>query len=177
MRLVYQSLGTTAYVGIESKDQNEIVEQYYSLWNHGATGGKLHWMSDSFAYISTTPEALEDYFHNSSYHLLLNNYPDTWEGKEETEEFNAEIHKLAEKRLADLMENRETFHSTNLARLIILLARRRPVSLPSGASVRRRSLQTRFADNHQTNLKVTILQCWIDNPLLCAILHYKSYHI
>ena len=113
MRLVYQSLGTTAYVGIESKDQNEIVEQYYSLWNHGATGGKLHWMSDTFAYISTTPEALEDYFHNSSYHLLLNNYPDTWEGKEETEEFNAEIHKLAEKRLADLMENRETFHSTN----------------------------------------------------------------
>ena len=113
MRLVYQSLGTAAYVGIESKDENEIVEQYYSLWNHGATGGKLHWMSDTFAYISTSPEALEDYFHNSSYHLLLNNYPDTWEGKEETEEFNAEIHKLAEKRLADLMENRETFHSTN----------------------------------------------------------------
>ena len=95
MRLVYQSLGTTAYVGIESKDQNEIVEQYYSLWNNGATGGKLHWECDTFAYISTTPEALEDYFHNSSYHLLLNNYPDTWEGKEETEEFNAEIHKLA----------------------------------------------------------------------------------
>lgn len=114
MRLVYQSLGTTAYVGIESKDKNEIVEQYYSLWNHGATGGKLHWECDTFAYISTTPEALEDYFHNSSYHLLLNNYPDTWEGKEETEEFNAEIHKLAEKRLTDLMENnRETFHSTD----------------------------------------------------------------
>lgn len=113
MRLVYQSLGTASYVGIESKDENEIVEQYYSFWNHGATGGKLHWMSDTFAYISTSPENLEDYFHNSSYHLLLNNYPDTWEGKEETEEFNAEIHKLAEKRLADLMENRETFHSTN----------------------------------------------------------------
>ena len=113
MRLVYQSLGTASYVGMESNDKKEIIEQYYSFWNHGATGGKLHWMSDTFAYISTSLENLEDYFHNSSYHLLLNNYPDTWEGKEETEEFNAEIHKLAEKRLADLMENRETFHSTN----------------------------------------------------------------
>ena len=98
---------------MESNDEKEIIEQYYSFWNHGATSGKLHWMSDTFAYISTSPENLEDYFHNSSYHLLLNNYPDTWEGKEETEEFSAEIHKLAEKRLANLMENRETFHSTN----------------------------------------------------------------
>ena len=113
MRLVYQSLGTASYVGMESNDEKEIIEQYYSFWNHGTTSGKLHWMSDTFAYISTSPENLEDYFHNSSYHLLLNNYPDTWEGKEETEEFNAEIHKLAEKRLANLMENRETFHSTN----------------------------------------------------------------
>ena len=66
MKLVYQSLGTASYVGIESKDENEIVEQYYSFWNHGPTGGKLHWMSDTFAYISTSPEALEDYFHNSN---------------------------------------------------------------------------------------------------------------
>ena len=60
MKLVYQSLGTASYVGIESKDENEIVEQYYSFWNHGATGGKLHWMSDTFAYISTSLENLED---------------------------------------------------------------------------------------------------------------------
>lgn len=113
MKLIYQPLGTADYVGIESNDEQEIIEQYYSFWNHGATGGKLHWMSDSFAYIATNEKQLDDYFHNSSYHLLLNNYPDTWEGKEDSEEFHAEVHKLAEKRLAKLMVNRETFHSTN----------------------------------------------------------------
>jgi len=113
MRLVYQSLGTASYVGMESNDEKEIVEQYYSFWNHGATSGKLHWMSETFAYISTSPENLWKYFVNSSYHLLLNNYPDTWEGQEDTHEFQEEILKLATKRYDQLKENTETFHSTN----------------------------------------------------------------
>ena len=113
MRLVYQSLGTASYVGMESNDEKEIIEQYYSFWNHGATSGKLHWMSDTFAYISTSPENLWKYFGNSSYHLLLNNYPDTWEGQEDTHEFQEEILKLATKRYEQLKENTETFHSTN----------------------------------------------------------------
>ena len=111
MKLVYQPLGTVSLVGIESNDEQEIIEQYYSLWNHGATGGKLHWMSDNFAYITSNEEALEKYFLNSSFHLLLNKYPDKYKGVEGGVMGDAK--KLAARRLAELKENSEVFMSTN----------------------------------------------------------------
>ena len=111
MKLVYQPLGTVSLVGIESNDQQEILEQYYSLWNHEATGGKLHWMSDNFAYITSSEEALEKYFLNSSLHLLLNKYPDKYKGVEGGAMDDAK--KLAIRRLGELKENSEVFMSTN----------------------------------------------------------------
>ena len=115
MKLYYQPLGTATYVGIESKNKTEIEQQFYSFWNHGATGGKLHWMSSTFAYISTNEKKLEKYFENSSYHLLLNNYPDKYEGKEESKEFKSVVKKLAQRRLEELKENKEAFRSTDQA--------------------------------------------------------------
>ena len=111
MKLVYQPLGTVSLVGIESNDEQEIIQQYYSLWNHGATGGKLHWMSDNFAYITSSEEALEKYFFNSSFHLLLNKYPEKYEGVNGGVMDDAK--KLAARRLAELKENSEVFMSTN----------------------------------------------------------------
>jgi len=109
MKLVYQPLGTVSLVGMESNDQQEIIEQYYSLWNHEATGGKLHWMSDNFAYITSNEEALEKYFVNSSFHLLLNKYPE----KYTEDSVMPDARKLGARRLAELKENSETFMSTN----------------------------------------------------------------
>tara|TARA_Y100000310_G_scaffold304749_1_gene344212 strand:- start:544 stop:1035 length:492 start_codon:yes stop_codon:yes gene_type:complete len=111
MRFVYQPLGTVSLVGIESNNEQEIIEQYYSLWNHGATGGKLHWMCDTFAYVTSNEEALEKYFVNSSFHLLLNKYPEKYKGVKGG--VMADVRKLAARRLAELKENSEVFMSTN----------------------------------------------------------------
>ena len=114
MKLVYQPLGTVALIGIESKDRQEIIEQYYSLWNHEATGGALHWMCDTFAYITISPpadEKLEKYFFNSSLHLLLNNYPDRFKGVKGG--VKSEALKLADRRMEELYENQEVFMNTN----------------------------------------------------------------
>tara|TARA_B100000519_G_C14173598_1_gene405139 strand:+ start:445 stop:873 length:429 start_codon:yes stop_codon:yes gene_type:complete len=72
MKLYYQDCGTYTAVAIESDDPNEIELQYNSLYNHGATDGELHYMSDRFAYVWTDEERLEKYFLNSSLALLLN---------------------------------------------------------------------------------------------------------
>tara|TARA_A100001037_G_scaffold302905_1_gene335682 strand:+ start:2027 stop:2455 length:429 start_codon:yes stop_codon:yes gene_type:complete len=72
MKLYYQDCGTYTAVAIESDDPREIELQYNSLYNHGATDGELHYMSDRFAYVWTDEERLEKYFLNSSLALLLN---------------------------------------------------------------------------------------------------------
>ena len=116
MKLIYQPLGTVILIGIESKDRQEIMEQYYSLWNHGATGGNLHWMCDTFAYITISPtggayEKLKKYFFNSSLHLLLNKYPNRFKGVKGG--VRSEAQKLANRRMEELMENQEVFMNTN----------------------------------------------------------------
>ena len=114
MKLIYQPLGTVILIGIESKDRQEIIEQYYSLWNHGATGGGLHWMCDTFAYITISPPSegkLEKYFFNSSLHLLLNKYPERFKGVKGG--VKSEAQKLADRRMEELKENQEVFMNTN----------------------------------------------------------------
>ncbi|MDP6991351.1 MAG: hypothetical protein QGF89_01545 [Candidatus Marinimicrobia bacterium] len=111
MKLVYQPLGTVALVGIESNDEQKIIEQYYSFWNHQATGGGLHWMCDTFAYITTSEEKLEKYFFNSSLHLLLNKYPNRFKG--EKGGVKSEAQRLANRRMEELKENSEAFVSTD----------------------------------------------------------------
>jgi len=113
MKLIYQPLGTTCLVGIETTDEEKRMEQYYSFWNQGATSGKLHEMSDNFHYITTTPEKLEKYFFNSSFHLLLNKFPQKYKGVKGGVVEDAR--KLAARRFEDLKENTEVFYSTQLA--------------------------------------------------------------
>lgn len=98
---------------MESNDQEEIKLQYYSFWNHGATGGKLHQMSESFAYITSSEANLERYFFNSSLHLLLNMYPDKFKGIKGGVKSAAT--ELGKKRLTELKENLTTIISTNPA--------------------------------------------------------------
>ena len=113
MKLIYQPLGTTCLVGIETTDEEKRTEQYYSFWNHGATSGKLHEMSDNFHYITSSPEKMEKYFFNSSFHLLLNKFPQKYKGVKGGVVEDAR--KLAARRFEDLKENTEVFYSTQLA--------------------------------------------------------------
>ena len=114
MKLIYQPLGTTCLVGIETNDETERMEQYYSFWNHGATSGKLHEMCDTFHYITSSPEKLEKYFVNSSFHLLLNKFPQKYKGVKGG--VMADARKLAKRRFEELKESTEPhqFYSTML---------------------------------------------------------------
>ena len=111
MKLYYQPLGTATYVGMQSKNEQEVIEQFYSFWNHGATGGKLHWMCETFAYVTTDMERLEKYFINSSLFLILNKYPTTYKGVKGGAMDAAK--QLAARRFAELKENQEVFMNTN----------------------------------------------------------------
>jgi len=113
MKLIYQPLGTSCLVGIETSDEEKRMEQYFSFWNHGATSGKLHEMSDNFHYITSSPEKMEQYFVNSSFHLLLNKFPQKYKGTKGG--VMADARKLGARRYEDLKENTEVFYSTQLA--------------------------------------------------------------
>jgi len=113
MKLIYQPLGTSCLVGIETANETERMEQYFSFWNHGATSGKLHEMSENFYYITSSPEKMEKYFVNSSFHLLLNTFPQKYKGVKGG--VMADARKLAARRYEDLKENTEVFYSTQLA--------------------------------------------------------------
>ena len=113
MKLIYQPLGTACLIGIETDDETERMEQYFSFWNHGATSGKLIEMSDNFHYITSSPEKLEKYFVNSSLHLLLNKYPEKYKGVKGG--VMEDARKLGARRFEDLKENTEVFYSTQLA--------------------------------------------------------------
>ena len=125
MKLIYQPLGTSSLVGIETNDETERMEQYYSFWNHGATSGKLHEMSDSFHYITTSEEKLERYFLNSSFHLLLNKFPDKY--KDVKGGVMNDAKELAKRRFDELKENTEVFYSTKLHDYDYSVAKSEPV--------------------------------------------------
>jgi hypothetical protein len=111
MKLILQQLGTVWLIGIETFDMDERQGQFWSLWNHGATSADFHEMSGGFGYIVSDEERVKRYFLNSSLHLLLNKYPDTYKGVKGG--VMEDVRKLAARRLAELMENQECFVPTN----------------------------------------------------------------
>ena len=129
MKLIYQPLGTTCFVGIETTDEEKRTEKYYSFWNHGATTGNLHDMSDNFHYITSSPEKMEKYFFNSSFHLLLNKFPQKYKGVKGGVVEDAR--KLAARRFEDLKENTEVFYSTQLANYDYSVSKSEPLVVQS----------------------------------------------
>ena len=111
MKLILQRLGSVWLIGIETDNLEERQAQYWSLWNHGATNADIHEMSDSFAYIVSDEERVKKYLLNSSLHRVLNKFPDAYKGFEGGAMPHAKS--LARRRLDELMENQETFVSTN----------------------------------------------------------------
>ena len=77
MKIVYQPLGNSWAVGIESDDPQKIISQDYSWYNHGAYNGELKYMSDRFAYIWSTEEDIKRYLYNSSLAYFLDKHGNT----------------------------------------------------------------------------------------------------
>ena len=131
MKLIYQPLGTSCLVGIETSDEEKRMEQYFSFWNHGATSGKLHEMSDNFHYISSSPEKLERYFVNSSFHLLLNKFPQKYKGVKGG--VMADARKLGARRFEELKASTEPhqFYSTMLVNYDYSVSKSEPLVVQS----------------------------------------------
>ena len=79
--LIYQPLGNSWAVGIESDDPEAIISQDFSWYNHGAYNGQLTYMSERFAHIWTTEENYKKYLYNSSLAYLLSKYENTLKEK------------------------------------------------------------------------------------------------
>ncbi len=81
LKLAIENCGTQLALYLTGDNKQEIEERFYSLWNHGATSGELHWIFDENnlspeghlrAYIWTNPEALEKAVTNAMLFSLLN---------------------------------------------------------------------------------------------------------
>ena len=103
MKLLVQPNGTVWAVGIETENPEEMQQQIYSFYNHGATDSKVDMieMTPTFSYFWTTKEKLEKYFLNSSLAKILWDNPDAGKGKKAGALPEAE--KLAEKRMKELV--------------------------------------------------------------------------
>ena len=103
MKLYLQPNGTVWAVGIETENPEEMQQQIYSFYNHGATDSRVDMieMTPTFSYFWTTKEKLEKYFLNSSLAKILWDNPDAGKGKKAGALPEAE--KLAEKRMKELV--------------------------------------------------------------------------
>ncbi len=81
LKLAIENCGTQLALYLTGDNKQEIEERFYSLWNHGATSGELHWIFDENnlnpdgemrAYIWTKPERLEKAIVNAMLFKLLN---------------------------------------------------------------------------------------------------------
>jgi len=76
IQIIIQNIGTKMVVGLQGQNKQDIVYQYYSFYNWGATDGYLHWMSDSFAYFWINNDKLfKKWLYNSSEAMILNQNP------------------------------------------------------------------------------------------------------
>ncbi len=77
--IILHSIGETIAVGFSSQDRNEVLCQYYSLWNLKATNGRLIWMNgDSapyFAFCWSTQTLFNKWLKDSSARIYGNSVP------------------------------------------------------------------------------------------------------
>ena len=70
--LSYQNCGEFWAVFLKSQNTEKIEQSYNSFWNHGATSGKLHFLSDTFGYFWTTAKTLKKALVNQNLFRMLN---------------------------------------------------------------------------------------------------------
>lgn len=104
LQILVHNFGSTIAVGLKSRNKEEIIQNYYSLYNLKATGGEIHWIDEGgpvfFGHIWTSIERLRKWFFDSSFRILLNKRDIMADETDENiEEIKKEAIKLAEFRM------------------------------------------------------------------------------
>jgi len=83
--LSYQNCGEFWAIFLKGQDVEKIEQSFNSFWNHGATSGKLHWLSDYLGYFWATEKTLKKALVNQNLFRMLNDAdemreqdPDGW---------------------------------------------------------------------------------------------------
>lgn len=77
--IIIHSFGDGFAIGLSSKNYQEIIHQYYSLWNLKATSGRLNWLSQNkepfFAFVWSSQTAFDKWLYDSSVRIYGNSVP------------------------------------------------------------------------------------------------------
>lgn len=101
VRIVKQSFGSQILMGIYGENSEELEQTFNSFYNHGATNGEPDYGGALFLTFWTTPQKLDKYFENSSYHVLMNQC-----GDKPGENFENEVKELANRRKLSIIEEK-----------------------------------------------------------------------
>lgn len=72
MLLFKHDFGSAIAIGIEDDNPIDIERKYFSFYNHQATSGELHWLTNKLAYFWTDEENLNKAVLNIALFQLLN---------------------------------------------------------------------------------------------------------
>ncbi len=103
---VYKN-GSVIAVWINSDNNDELKQNYWSFYNHGATSAEdLNWTNKGEGYFWSNERKLKRYFKNSSRAIVLNELGEDWEGDATTgPEGGERIAEVAQDRFDELMSN------------------------------------------------------------------------
>ena len=103
LKLTQKNCGTRIAVGLHG-DNKSITERFNSFWNHGATDGELHWLTDGNAYFWTTEKDLKKAVFNATLFELWNKRPELEEDDKQAEA-EAIAKRITTDRLAKIENN------------------------------------------------------------------------
>lgn len=101
VKYLVDSRGSSIAIGL-SGDKNEIIPQFYSMWNHGATSGELIWINDNLAFFWTKSKEFQRALFNSCLAGILNRE----DVDEPTPAMEAEAQDAANERVKNLIPSR-----------------------------------------------------------------------
>jgi len=110
VKLTQKNCGSRLAVGLHG-DNKSITERFNSFWNHGATDGELHWLTDGNAYFWTTEKDLEKAVFNAALFELWNKRPELEEDDKQAEA-EAIAKRITTDRLAKIENNPKLINFT-----------------------------------------------------------------
>jgi len=103
LKLTQKNCGSRIAVGLHG-EENDILDRFNSFWNHGATSGELHKLTDGNAYFWTTEKELKKAILNATLFELWNKYPEL-EEDDKQEEAETLAKRIAKDRFAKIENN------------------------------------------------------------------------
>ena len=103
LKLTQKNCGSRIAVGLHG-EENDILDRFNSFWNHGATSGELHWLTDGNAYFWTTEKDLKKAILNATLFELWNKHPELEEDNKAAEALTI-AKRITKDRLAEIENN------------------------------------------------------------------------